>query len=84
MDESTCMNIVPCGTYNHGVLIVGYGSIFGQDYWIVKNTWGSNWGVNGYVFIKRNTGKDYGVCNINCFPVVPTVNSAATKLHSTM
>ena len=35
---------------NHSVVIVGYT----QDYWIVKNSWGTFWGENGFMRIKRN------------------------------
>ncbi|KAL5096853.1 hypothetical protein RYX36_001180 [Vicia faba] len=53
----------------HCMLIVGYNSVNGQDYWIVKNSYGRDWGVNGYMYIKRNTGKRYGVCAINAWAI---------------
>ena len=51
-----------CGTYiDHAVLLTGYDQ--DGDYWIVKNSWGENWGENGYVRIARKGGK--GICGIN-------------------
>lgn len=41
---------------NHAVAVVGYGNESGLDYWLVKNSWGSWWGANGYVKVKRGTG----------------------------
>jgi len=58
---------VPCTTsLDHGILIVGYGvetDIFDQTmpYWIVKNSWGEDWGESGYLRIERGTGK----CGLN-------------------
>ncbi|XP_058752700.1 ervatamin-B-like [Vicia villosa] len=51
----------------HAMVIVGYDSVDSDEYWIVKNSWGTRWGDNGYMYIKRNTGKKYGVCAINAW-----------------
>lgn len=51
-----------CGTdLDHGVTLVGY--LGDDDAWLVKNSWGADWGENGYVRIRR--GEDFGVCGIN-------------------
>jgi len=59
-----------CGTrLDHGVLAVGYGTEDGEDYFLVKNSWGSSWGESGYVKIGQAN-----VCGITQQPSYPTTN----------
>ncbi|GLT68336.1 hypothetical protein SLA2020_405800 [Shorea laevis] len=62
---------------DHAVLIVGYGSEDGEDYWIVKNSWGASWGMEGYFYLRRNTDLPYGVCAINYMVSYPTKESSS-------
>ena len=60
----------PCGTtLDHGVLLVGYGTdADGQDYWKIKNSWGSSWGEEGYIRIIRHQDQ-CGVADQPSYPI---------------
>ncbi|CAN7039314.1 unnamed protein product [Brassica oleracea var. botrytis] len=54
-----------CGSsLNHAVTVVGYGEEAGEKYWIVKNTWGTGWGEEGYIRMERGYRKETGKCGI--------------------
>ena len=61
-----------CGTsLDHGVLIVGYDTTASPPFWTVKNSWGTSWGLAGYIQIEISSGA--GVCGINMQPSYPVV-----------
>ncbi|DBA05153.1 TPA: hypothetical protein N0F65_005003 [Lagenidium giganteum] len=65
----------PSNRIDHVVLVVGYGSLDGVDHYKIKNSWGSWWGMNGYVYLKRGSpslpaGSD-GTCEMLSSPFTP-------------
>merc|ERR1719440_2154996 len=84
-----------CGTnLDHGVLVVGYGTDSGKDYWKVKNSWGTTWGDAGYIRLVKSSktgrkllggggGGSSGECGLlkqPSFPVVAKAVEAAKEL----
>merc|ERR1719440_263808 len=63
-----------CGTQlDHGVLVVGYGTESGTDYWKVKNSWGTVWGLQGYGHLEKGKG-GAGECGILSQASFPSVS----------
>lgn len=56
---------------NHAVVIVGYGKTSdGEEYWICKNSWDTDWGEDGYIRIARNKNNHCGIASLASFPIV--------------
>ncbi|XP_042640623.1 cathepsin S-like [Tyto alba] len=53
---------------NHAVLVIGYGSSDGQDFWLVKNSWGVHFGDRGYIRMARNRGNRCGIASHGASP----------------
>jgi len=62
-----------CGTsLNHGVSVVGYGTDpSAGPFWIVRNSWGANWGEQGYIRMAIVDGQ--GMCGINMKASYPSI-----------
>lgn len=73
-----------CGTeLNHGVAVVGYDtSDDGTKYWIVKNSWGADWGEKGYIRMQRGISDKNGLCGIAMEASYPVKNSDTNPTSS--
>jgi C1A family cysteine protease len=67
---SGVLDSTACGTtLDHAVLAVGYGVENGINYWLVKNSWGTSWGENGYIKLAAVEGE--GICGVQMAAVYP-------------
>jgi len=64
--STTTCNQLPC----HGIGVVGYGSNDKGDYYILKNTWTTDWGMDGYMLLARNKGNMCSIASWGSYVVI--------------
>ena len=67
------LNGVSCSSEaNHALTVIGYGAEEGQEFWLLKNSWGTGWGEDGYLRLARNTDNLCGIASRACYPLLQT------------
>jgi len=63
-----------CGTdLDHGIAAIGYGATSdGTEYWLLKNSWGTTWGENGFLRMEKDISDKKGMCGLAMEPSYPT------------
>lgn len=66
------LNQCGSGNIDHGVLLVGVFQNATQNYWKIKNSWGTSWGENGYIRIDRSVagGNLCEICSYGFYPIL--------------
>ncbi|CAH1442705.1 unnamed protein product [Lactuca virosa] len=66
-----------CGSeLSLSLVIVGYGTENSEDYWLLRNAWGTNWGDEGYIKLKRNVNEITGKCGNSRIGILPDQNQS--------
>jgi len=66
----------------HTIAVVGYGTLNGKDYWLIKNSWGTAWGDNGYIKLERGVGA-CGIGRKVAYPICEGVAPPTTTTTTT-
>jgi len=74
INGSNCPSSLDPPMLDHGVVVVGYDLVHKQPHFIIRNSWGTEWGENGYVRIAINFTQDKGLFGLASQPTAPIIN----------
>ncbi|XP_003383103.1 PREDICTED: silicatein-like [Amphimedon queenslandica] len=66
------LNVPNCSRTNlsHAMILIGYGKYGGREYWLLKNSWGPNWGTAGYIMMSKGKSNQCGIATYASFPTL--------------